>query len=165
MAVLTPATTDFIESAGYRVTTDVDIAATPDEIWAVLTDNERWPDWFPAAKACRSTSDVATGVGSTRWMHFGPFKLNERFVAWDEPREWAFTGLDANLPGIRSLVERATIESIDATTSALTYVLAFDLGPFLRPAAPILRWRMGMLFRQGLGAIEAQVAKLRTEST
>lgn len=30
---------------------------------------------------------------------------NERFIAWDPPHRWAFTILDANFPGIISVVE------------------------------------------------------------
>jgi uncharacterized protein YndB with AHSA1/START domain len=74
MPALTPRDTDSIDEALNRVTTVVEVAATPDEVWAVLADNERWPEWFPAAKACRTTSNQAEGVGATRWMHFDLFR-------------------------------------------------------------------------------------------
>jgi uncharacterized protein YndB with AHSA1/START domain len=85
MPNLTPRDIDFVEQAPVRITTNVELSATPEEVWAVLTDNERWPEWFPAAKACTTTSDPAEGVGSTRWVHFDLFKVNERFIVWDNP--------------------------------------------------------------------------------
>jgi len=163
MATLTPRDTDFIDSASIRITTVVTVNATPAEVWAVLTDNERWPEWFPAAKECRTTSAQAQGVGSTRWIHFDLFKVNERFVAWDPPRRWAFTVLDANLPGIVSVVEQALIDPAGDGKTVLTYVLAADVAPYMRPLVPALRWRLAGLFRKGLPGIENQVARLRKE--
>jgi uncharacterized protein YndB with AHSA1/START domain len=164
MPTLTPRDTDFIDSASTRITTIVEVNATPDEVWAVLTNNERWPEWFPAAKACRTTSDEAEGVGATRWIHFDLFKINERFIAWDPPRRWAFTILDANLPVFVSVVEQALIESVDDGKTVVTYVTAADVAPYLRPIVPLLRWRVGNLFKKGLAGIEGQVAKLREEA-
>jgi len=164
MPTLTPRDTDFIESASTRITTVVTVNATPDEVWAVIADNERWPEWFPAAKQCRTTSAEAQGVGSTRWIHFDLFKVNERFVAWDPPHRWAFTLLDANLPGIISVVEQALIEPAGDGKTVLTYVVAADVAPYIRPLVPVLRWRLGTLFKKGLAGIENQVARLREEA-
>ncbi len=164
MPTLTPREADFVESAATKVTTIVELKATQDEVWAVLTDSERWPEWFPAAKACRITSENPEGVGSIRWMHFDLFKVHERFVAWEPPRHWAFTILDANLPGIVSVVEQADIEPVDDTTTRVTYVLAADVAPYMRPMVPFLKWRLGNLFAQGLPGIEGQAAKLREET-
>jgi uncharacterized protein YndB with AHSA1/START domain len=164
MPSLTPREPDFIDTASELITTEVVAAASPEEVWAVFTDNERWPEWFPAAKSCRTTSDQAEGVGSTRWIHFDLFKVNERFVAWDPPRRWAFTILDANLPGIVSVVEQAIIEPVDEHQTRVTYTLAADLASYMRPLVPMLRWRLGSLFKKGLAGIDDQVAKLRSES-
>ncbi len=146
------------------VTAERTVAASPEEVWAVFADNERWPEWFPAAKACRTTSDQTDGVGSTRWIHFDLFKVNERFVAWDPPHRWAHTLLDANLPGLVSVVEEAVMEPAGEGRTRVTCTLAADLAPYLRPLAPILRWRLGSLFKKGLAGIEGQVAKLRSET-
>lgn len=164
MPSLTPREPDFIPTASELITTEVTAVGTLEEVWAVLTDNERWPEWFPAAKECRTTSDEPGGVGATRWMHFDLFKVNERFVAWDPPNRWAFTILDANLPGIVSVVEQATLEPVGDGQTHVTYVLAADLAAYMRPLVPVLRWRLGGLFKTGLAGIDAQVAKLRSGS-
>jgi len=160
MPALTPRDTDFIDSASTHITTTVTVNASPEEVWAVLVDNERWPEWFAAAKTCRTTSAQAQGVGATRWIHVDLFKVNERFVAWDPPRRWAFTILDANLPGLISVVEQATINPLGGGKSQLTYVVAADVAPYMRPLVPVLRWRLAGMFKKGLGGIEGQVARL-----
>lgn len=128
MPKLTPRGTDFIDSASTQIKTDITVNATPEEVWAVLTDNERWPEWFAAAKECRTTSQGVEGVGAGRWIHIDLFKVNERFVAWDPPHRWAFTILEANLPGIISVVEQALLQPTGDGQTVVTYVMAADLG-------------------------------------
>jgi uncharacterized protein YndB with AHSA1/START domain len=53
MPKLTPPEVDFADVARIKITSNVTENGTPDEVWAVLIDNERWPEWFAAAKACR----------------------------------------------------------------------------------------------------------------
>ena len=162
MPKLTPREVDFVDTAPIKITTNVTVNGTPEEVWAVLIDNERWPEWFAAAKACRSTSDEPQGVGSTRWIHVDLFKVNERFVAWDPPHRWAFTILDVNLPGVISVVERALIEPTSDGKTTVSYTMASEVAPYLRPLVPLLRWRLSGMFVKGLAGIERQVASLRT---
>jgi uncharacterized protein YndB with AHSA1/START domain len=164
MPRLTPRDADFIEEASIRIPSAVEVNATPDEVWAVLTDHERWPEWFPAAKACRTTSDQAQGVGATRWIHFDLFKVNERFIAWEPPHRWAFTVLDANFPGIASVVEQFLLEPANGGVTVVRHTLAAEVAPYMRPMAPLLRWRNAALFKKGLAGIEGQVEKLRGET-
>ena len=165
MPDLIPRETDFIDEADQRVVTEATVKATPEEVWTVFADNERWPEWCPAAKACRTTSERAEGVGSARFMHFDLFKVNERFVAWDQPRQWAFTILDANLPGITSVVEHASFEPVGDDETKVTYTIAADLAGYMKPLAPVLRWRLSRLFRQTLDGIEGQVERIRSETS
>jgi uncharacterized protein YndB with AHSA1/START domain len=164
MPALAPRDLDFIDSASTRIVTRVEVEATPDEVWKVITNNERWPEWFPAAKACHTTSPQAQGVGTTRWIHFDLFKVNERFIAWERPRRWAFTILDANLPGAVSVVEQVLTEPLAGGKTAVTYVYAADWAPWARPVVPILRRRLVGLLKQGLGGIQGQVVALRREA-
>lgn len=164
MPDLVPRETDFIGEATEKVITEVTVKATPEEVWNVFIANERWPEWFPAAKACSTTSAIAEGIGSTRWIHFDLFKVNEQFVTWDPPHQWAFTILDANLPGIVSVVEQATLEPAADGETKVTYTLAAELAPYMKPLAPALRWRLGKLFETGLAGIEGQVLKIRSEN-
>jgi hypothetical protein len=44
MPTLTARDTDFVDTAPIRITTVVTAKATPEEVWAVMADNERWPE-------------------------------------------------------------------------------------------------------------------------
>lgn len=163
MPALIPQDVDFVTGARTVVRVEQDVKATPAEVWAVISDNEGWPDWSPAAKACTTTSG-GTALDSTRWIHFDLFKVNERFVAWDEPHHWAFTILDMNLPGVVAAVEEARIEPIDDETSTITYRVAAETKAFMKPASSLLRRRLTSLFRAGLGNVQARVEKIRGEA-
>ena len=38
--------TDFLETAPTKVSTEADIGASIEEVWAALVDNASWVDWF-----------------------------------------------------------------------------------------------------------------------
>lgn len=46
-----------------EVTTTID--ATPGEVWAILMDVERWPEWTPTMKSVRRLQDGPLGLGAT----------------------------------------------------------------------------------------------------
>jgi len=162
MPALTPRETDFVADAPFRLCNEVTLTATPEEAWAVLTDNERWPEWYVPAKECRTTSDVATGVGATRWAHVDLFKVNERIVAWEEPTRWSFTILDANLPGFESVVEDFALSAVGEDRTHVTYTFGCELKAWMRPLTPILKWRLGGILSSGIQGLQGQIDKLRT---
>lgn len=141
MATLSPRTIDFADAAPVHVDGTATLQASPAEIWEVLLDYEAWPRWFRGLHTCRPTSDPATGVGSTRTVTLagGRSSVEERFIAWEDERLWAFTATTMSPAIFRSLVERVTIEVVDAERTTVTYRMAFDPKPVLRPVLPILR--------------------------
>lgn len=44
---------------------EIFIAASPDEVWALISDLERGPEWSVVTLSCELTSDGPPGVGST----------------------------------------------------------------------------------------------------
>ncbi|MBL7498357.1 SRPBCC family protein [Frankia sp. CNm7] len=42
--------------------TSVVIDATPDEVWAVMRDVERWPDWTPTVTNARADGELREGA-------------------------------------------------------------------------------------------------------
>lgn len=139
MSELTPRDLAFADTAPARAEGSAIVDATPAEIWAVLVDHGSWPRWFTGVKACRPTSEPATGIGSTREVVLsGGARFQERFIAWDEDARWAFTATAMTPGGFRSLVERVTIEAVDDHRTRVTYRMAFDPALLLKPLAPLL---------------------------
>lgn len=127
------------------------IDGTAEEVWAVLVDHERWPRWFTDVKHCEPTSDPGSGVGSTRRVTLaGGATVDERFIAWDEPEVWAFTGTDAP-PVFRSLVERVTIVRLGPRLTEVTYRMAIGpakgTGLFVKAARPMVQKRLKAALR------------------
>jgi carbon monoxide dehydrogenase subunit G len=129
MATYLPRELGFAETAPVIFESSETVAGTPDEIWAVLCDHERWPEWMGRVRRVRPTSTPPSGVGSTREVVLeGGLSFQEVFIAWDEPEVWAFTATEGP-PVARGLVERVTLEPLDDTRTQVTYRMAVEPRP------------------------------------
>jgi uncharacterized protein YndB with AHSA1/START domain len=164
MASLQPREIDFAESAPVRIDGSATLDATPAEVWEVLLDYEAWPRWFRGLHSCRATSVPATGVGSTRTVTLanGRSVVEERFIAWEDERLWAFTATSMTPGAFRSLVERVTIEPVDAARTTVTYRMALDPKPVLRPLLPLLRTGVGRNLSAALVELGREVTRRRS---
>jgi uncharacterized protein YndB with AHSA1/START domain len=161
MVKMTPAGIEFADDAPLKVETVLSLRQSPQQVWDVLVDNEGWPRWFRSCKAAHTTSEPGVGVGSTRWAHVDQFKVNHRFVVWDEPRQLGFTNLDANLPIADTVVELITLEGA-ADGTQLTYTFAVALKRWLRPLTPVFRWQFTRLFRRSLDGLQPHLDSIQT---
>lgn len=159
MATLTPRPIEFADAAPVHAEGTAVVDGTPMEVWAVLTDNERWPEWFAGVTSCRTTSDPSIGLGSTREVLLGkgrPLRFVETFIAWDEGERWAFTATDA--PGVLAgLVERCLITPISPTRTRVTYRMAYDPRPALKPFLPVVRPAVSRALTKGMQGLARQV--------
>jgi hypothetical protein len=118
------------------VTDTIHIDATPDAVWAVTVDVERWPEWTPTVTAVRLVGPGDIGPGSvarikqpmqpeSEWV-VTEFRPGERF-AWATCRA-----------GLRLLATHELTAGSGGTRNVLsvqaTGPLAMILGPLLRPA-------------------------------
>ena len=162
MATLTPQTIEFAETAPFRAEGSAVVAGTPAEVWAVVLDYERWPDWFPGVKRCHATSTPPTGVGSTREVVLsGGSTFQERFIAWEDEALWSFTATEMKPPGFRSLVERLTIEDLGPNRSQVTYRMGLELTIGLKPLALLLRPMLNRTLTKAMAGLAAQVVSRR----
>lgn len=162
MATLAPQDIDFTTRAPLRAEGTAVVDGTPAEVWAVLTDDESWPRWFDGVRSCRPTSEPAGGVGATRQVVIrGGTRFDERFIAWDEGRLWAFTGV-AVRPGLfRALVESCTIEPLDEGRTRVTYRMGAEPAPWARPLVPALRRGFTRGLAGGMQGLAREVAARR----
>lgn len=61
------------ERAPVHVRNELGMAARPDQIWPILIDAARWPEWYPNAKGVRIlTGENNLALGARfRWTTFG----------------------------------------------------------------------------------------------
>jgi hypothetical protein len=92
----------------YEVTTSIEIAATPDKVWAVLTDLASYPQWHPVFKsvtgqlAAGSELTIATTVPSTGKSM--TVKVKVLTVEPDSELQWASKPLGVTISKRRFLL-------------------------------------------------------------
>ncbi len=163
MADLIPQDLAFADTAPVQMEGTAVVDGTPDEVWAVLVDHRSWPRWFGnGVTGCEPTSQPESGVGSTRSVALGrSARFDERFIAWDEPRLWAFTGTTMTPAAFTSLVERCTIEPLADGQTRVTYRMAIAPKGWLKPVVPLLRRKVTGALAGGMAALGREVVARR----
>jgi uncharacterized protein YndB with AHSA1/START domain len=131
----------FVESAPVRIEASRVIDAPRHAVWDVLCDHRSWPEWFgPSLVRCEPTSAEESGVGSTRKVVLrGGVEVHERFIAWDEPELWSFTGASMKPGAFTSLVERVVLAPLGEEHCRVTYTMALSPAWWLKPLVPVLK--------------------------
>ena len=138
MKPIDPRPLDWIDDAPVQVSVARDIAATPDEVWAIVAQHEAWPDWFPSVEAV-DVVGMAEGVGGERRVTVkGLGVLDEEFNAWEPGHRFGFTVVSMSRPSLASLNELITIEP-STVGSLVTYQQGFHpkwwISPIIKRAA------------------------------
>jgi hypothetical protein len=99
----------------YQVMSAIGIAATPEKVWAVLTDLSNYPQWHPAYKSV--TGQLAVGstltIGTTSPSTGDPITLKVTVLTVEPDSEltWA-----SKLLGISTIKRRFLLSSADGGT-------------------------------------------------
>lgn len=117
----------------------VEIAATPDRVWAALTDFDAFPDWNPFIR--RASGELAVGNRIRVTLRLGrrDLRLRPRLTMVDRPRElrWLARWL---VPGLFDVDRRFRIEPVGDAACRFTQsetgrgLLAPLVMPLLRTA-------------------------------
>lgn len=105
-----------------RYTRTDTIAACPADVWAVLSDVERWPDWTASMREITRLDSGPLRVGSTARVR----QPTGRPMVWtvselDAERNFAWT---ASGPGIRFTGDHELTPSGDGVQAVLTFTVA-----------------------------------------
>lgn len=146
--------------APIRVVQEVELTATPEEVWPLVADAAAWPGWFTGMTAAHYTTPEPHGVGSLRWVEVAGLKVSEQVLAFDVAACFAFTVIEADRPGLRAMVEVVTLAS-SATGTTVRYEQAVEPAGWLRPLTPVLRARLTKGLRAGLDGLAAATAGQR----
>ncbi len=149
---------DFANTASRTVVVERTIDATPSDLWSIIADNVGWPAWFPGMKRCDTTSAMATGVGATRTVKVGALEAEERFVAWDAPRVWAFCVTRTNIPIASKMYEQLELEPADGGT-LVRYTGAFEPHRLNRLVFGLIEKNVRGAWTKGLDGLAARAAE------
>lgn len=138
MGDLVPRPIEWITSAPVSIEARGESSASPAEVFAVLADHERWPEWFPSVRKVTVLGAAASGVGARRRVAIPGATVDEEFIVWEPGARWSFTGLSARPRFTRSLVEDCRLESTPSGGTAITYTMYLDPPPALRPLMKVM---------------------------
>src|SRR5258708_6880700 len=135
MAELTKQTIDWIDRAPVRIEAKAESTASPDKVFAVLADHERWPEWFTSVKKV-TVLGKGEGVGARRRVQVPGMTVDEEFIVWDPGKRWSFTGYEAKPGAARSLIEDCILTPLSNGGTAISYTMYLDpkglAGPMVR---------------------------------
>lgn len=163
MPILQRASLEFVDHAELVMNYEVDLPAQIDEVWAVIADNNSWPEWFEGCTSMTSSHNPWTAAGQSRTISVTPFKIREVAIAVDAPNLWAMQFSKTNLPMAKRAIEMlelsdTTREGEDRT--AIRWTGAFDLPAYLRPAKSMFEDRMVAKWGQSLeNLLDAVIAR------
>jgi uncharacterized protein YndB with AHSA1/START domain len=86
------------ENAPVVSTSEIEIAAPPDDVWDVLTAFERWPSWLRDVKSVLVEGPVAAGT-VFRWKA-GPGTIKSTIQRVERPHLIAWTGRTLGIDAI-----------------------------------------------------------------
>jgi len=124
VTTLVPQDLAYVDTAPWIFDFEGIVTGSPDEVWDMFIDNESWTVWFKGCRACRATSATFDGIGSTRSISVNGLRVDERFIAWEPGRLWAFTGVSMRLSFASSLVERAAFSDLGDGRTRIDYRMA-----------------------------------------
>jgi hypothetical protein len=122
----------WIDGAPVAIQAKSTTTATPDAVFSVLADHERWPEWFPNVKQV-DVIGAAEGVGARRRVRVPGLVVEEEFIVWEPGVRWAFTGTAAKPGVVRSLVEDCRLSPAPGGGTAISYTMYLEPTGVFRP--------------------------------
>jgi uncharacterized protein YndB with AHSA1/START domain len=141
MASLLPRTIDWIDSAPLRIEARAESAGSPQAVFEVLADHERWPEWFPSVRKV-TVLGPAAGVGARRRVAVPGATVEEEFIVWEPGARWSFTSTTARPRFVTSLVEDCILEELEGGRTAITYTMYLEPAPAFRPLLKRVKRRL-----------------------
>jgi len=141
MGKLTEQDLSFADTAPYIVSATFNSPHPAEAVFKVLADHHAGVKWIGmGVTAIYPTSVPETGVGCTRTVTllYGLGKLEERFIAWEEPRIWAFTGTGIRPKVFTKFLERITLEPLPDHGCRIHYRAGIDFISMIKPLARII---------------------------
>ncbi len=158
MAALIPQDIGFADTAPWTFDFEGTISASPARVWATWTDNPSWAVWFKGCKSCTTTSPSAAGVGATRSIKVNGLTADERFIAWEPERLWAFTVVAIKPAFATSMVERVTFSDLGDDRTRIDYRIAVAPRTWAKPLRALVAGQGGKSFAKSFQQLDAYLA-------
>jgi hypothetical protein len=116
---------------------EIEVAASAETVWRVLTEIANWPDWNPDVKSASVEGSLAAGT-TFRWKA-GPGTITSRIVNVEPPRriEWTGTTFGINAIHVHEIEPReakTAVRSAESWDGVLVRVLRHSMTKALQKA-------------------------------
>ena len=147
---------DFLSSAPARFDAQVEVHATPEQIFEVFEDAHAWTVWAPPITNVDWTSPKPYGVGTTRTVSMiGGLVGYEEFIAWERGKRMAFCFVGASRNNVSAFAEDYRVTALGAGKTRVEWTMAMEpagVGKWTMPLfAPVMRfglqWMLGRFGR------------------
>ncbi|WP_306319685.1 MULTISPECIES: SRPBCC family protein [unclassified Streptomyces] len=152
---LRPVELDFVESAPLRLVFAREVSAAPDAVYRALAEDVvGWPTWFSAVTLARPMDGGARREirlkGGTRFL--------ETIVAAEASGVYAYRVDEANVPGVRALLEEWRIEGVSGGGARVQWTFAVDAPAGVRVGMKLAKAGLGRAFRDAVGALDRKLS-------
>ena len=134
-------------------TSEIEIAASPEAVWEVLTTIERWPSWNPQVKSASLQGALEEGT-QFRWKA-GPGTIVSTLRVVEAPRRIAWTGVSMSIKAVHV----HTLERRDGGTLVRSEE-SYE-GLIARTFRGRLQKMLDGALRDGLGHLKTEVERQR----
>ena len=149
-----PVGVDFLQTAPAVYAMEAEVGAARDDVWRTVVDPTTWPRWFPGVKEVSYDGPEPYGVGTVRRALVGRQRYDERIVAWDEGRRWAYYIARATVPIASAQLECTELFDCPRGTR-VRWTLACEPRLLFRLAQPFLPRTLRILHRRAMANLEA----------
>jgi uncharacterized protein YndB with AHSA1/START domain len=154
---------EFFDEAPARLVAEVEIAATPDDVFAAFEDADSWPRWALPIKRVEWTSPPPFGVGTTRTVTMIGGVGKEVFIAWERGRRMAFRFTETSMPNTAAFAEDYQVTDLGGGRTRVRWVMAMEpTGPsaaMLRVLGFAMRWGLQLMLNRFRAHVEGRRAR------
>lgn len=148
---------DFFDHPPAHFRNEIELPAPPERVFALLGDPPGWASWFDDMKSGAWTSAPPYGVGATRTMVLGLTTAEERILAWEPGRRFAFRIERLGVPLVRAMDEDYRLEPTPSGCT-LVWFVAYEPTWLARAVHPLVRAVFGRQFRRSLEGLRRKLA-------
>jgi uncharacterized protein YndB with AHSA1/START domain len=105
------------------VTQAVEVDASAERVWQLLTDPAELPRWWPDA------AELEPKLGGRVVLTFGPGNVSGEITTWEPPSALAFTWIQSNMPGVELRVSFMVDDLGDGRSRVSVVHSGFDDAP------------------------------------
>ncbi|MGW6689046.1 SRPBCC family protein [Streptomyces sp. NPDC054961] len=154
---LRPVGMDFTEDAPIRLVFTARTVSAPGAVYRALAEEvEGWPRWFRAVTLARPTH----GGAGREIKLMGGVRFQETIMAADPEQRYAYRVDEANVPGVRALLEEWRLTPSGSGTH-VRWTFAADGPAPVRLALAAARPGLGHSFRSAVRALDRRLTARR----